>query len=152
MMWSLHVLFQINCIVTKRRERLRASGVVSLFHLFFLMDQTHSLSTASHRGFQHDRETDLPADPACFSNILQRLLRARNDRHAGVYHPLAGGYFISHRLHRFCRRADKDDSFFFAPAGKIRILGQETISGMNRIHLVLLGCSDDLFDIQVTIF
>ena len=38
MMWSLHVLFQINCIVTKRRERLRASGVVSLFHLFFLMD------------------------------------------------------------------------------------------------------------------
>ena len=106
MMWSLHVLFQINCIVTKRRERLRASGVVSLFHLFFLMDQTHSLSTASHRGFQHDRKTDLPADPACF----------------------------------------------FAPAGKIRILGQETISGMNRIHLVLLGCSDDLFDIQVTIF
>ena len=106
----------------------------------------------ANRGFQYDRETDLPADPACFSNILQRLLRARNDRHAGVYHPLAGGYFISHRLHRFCRRADKDDSFFFAPAGKIRILGQETISGMNRIHLVLLGCSDDLFDIQVTIF
>ena len=152
MMRLFHEFFQINRIIAKRGERLRASSIVSLFHLFFLVDQAHSFPATSHRGFQHDRKTDLPADPACFSGILQRLLRAGDNRYTGSYHPLASGYFIPHSLHRFGRRADKDDSFFFASAGKIRILRQETISGMDRISLMLFGCPDNLFDIQVTIF
>ena len=68
---------------------------------------------------------------------IDNIIKAARQHHADAIHPGYG--FLS-------ENAD------FAPAGKIRILGQETISGMNRIHLVLLGCPDDLFDIQVTIF
>ena len=36
-------------------------------------------------------------------------------------------------------KADKDDPLLFAPAGKISILGQKTITGMNGIGFASFG-------------
>ncbi|EJW92250.1 choline dehydrogenase [gut metagenome] len=143
--------FQVYGIVTKRRHRFRTSRVVSFHHLVFAVDQTHTLTTATHRGFQHDRIANLVTDTYRFFRALQRLFGTRNHRHAGRNHLLAGCNLVAHRLHRFGSRANKNDAFLLASAGKISIFRQKTITGMNGIGMMLFSGFDDVIDVQITL-
>mgnify|MGYP006987303015 CR=1 FL=1 len=118
MMRFFHKFLQINGIVTKRRHRFRTGCIVCFFHFIFAMNQTHTFTTASHRSFQHDRITDFVTDFLSLFYTLQRLFCTRNDRHSSCNHVFTGRNLVTHRIHRFRIRTNKNDTFLTATACK----------------------------------
>ena len=97
------------------------------------MNESHAFATATHRCFQHDRITDLVTQFYGFFHAFQVLLCSRNYRYTRFCHFDTGGYFVSHCFHGFRFRTDENNAFFAAATGKCCILGQETVSGMDRV-------------------
>ena len=139
MMGFLHKFFQINRIIPERRHGLGTGGVICLHHFIFTVYQPHPFTAASHRSLQHDRIAYFITDTYRLFGTLQRLFRTGDHGNACGNHTLTGGNLVTHRFHRLGGRADKDDPLLFAPAGKISILGQKTITGMNGIGFASFG-------------
>ena len=116
------------------------------------MNKAHAFAATAHRRFQHHRITDFVTDAYGLFGALQRLFRTRHYGYAGRNHPLAGGYLVAHGFHGFRRRADEDNAFFLATAGKLRILRQEAVARMNGIRTAMLRHSDYFLYVQITLF
>ena len=145
-------LLQINRIITERRKRFAFGSRIGFFHLCCTVDKAHSLSTTTHRGFQHHRVTDFVAKLHGFFHTFQVFLRAGYNGHSGFNHLDAGGNFISHGFHCFRVRPDKNNTFFLTASGEGSVLGQETIARMNSICVACFRHFDDFFYIQITLF
>ena len=139
MMGFLHKFFQINRIIPERRHGLGTGGVICLHHFIFTVYQPHPFTAASHRSLQHDRIAYFITDTYRLFGTLQRLFRTGDYGNTCGNHTLTGGNLVTHRFHRLGGRTDKDDPLLFAPAGKISILGQKTITGMNGIGFASFG-------------
>src|SRR5438132_11391178 len=53
-------------------------------------------------------------------------------------------------MHRLRRRADEFDFAALADFSEMRVLGQETVAGMNSIDISHLGRAHDAIDFQIT--
>ncbi len=150
MMGFFYKFLQIDRIISERRHRLGTSGVVCLHHFIFTVYQPHPFTTTSHRCLQHDGIAYLITDTYRLFSALQRLFRTGHHRHTSGNHALTGGNLVTHRLHRLSGRTDKDDPLLLATAGKIGILGQETITRVYGIGMMLSGSFNDSIYIQIT--
>ena len=56
---------------------------------------------------------------------------AGHEGNVGLLHVLAGLGFGAQHLHRLGRGADEDDSGLAAGAGELRVLGEESVAGMD---------------------
>src|ERR1700747_1330906 len=71
------------------------------------------------------------------------------NRNAGFPSLFASGILISHGADSCRRRPDKLNVTTRANFGEMGVLGQEPISGMNRIDISNLGRTDDPIDLQI---
>ena len=78
---------------------------------------------------------------------VQDTLGAGNDGHSGRLHDLTGLHFITHLIDDFGRWTDKNDAFVFATPGKLAVLRQKAVAGVNRLSAALFGHIDDAVDI-----
>ena len=62
----------------------------------------------------------------------------------------AGGILITHGVHGLDGRTDEFDFAAFADLGKVGVLGQETVSGMNGVHVPDFRRAQDPIDLQIT--
>lgn len=60
------------------------------------------------------------------------------DGNAGGDSGLSSGDFIAHLLDHFGRRADESDARIDHLPGEVGPLREETVAGMNRVHIVFL--------------
>ena len=58
--------------------------------------------------------------------------------------------FIAHRPHRAGRRPDEIDIAALAYFGEVRVLGQKSVTGMNRVDIAHFGGAHDAIDFQIT--
>ena len=82
---------------------------------------------------------------------VDRVGRARDDRHAGVLHQLAGAGLRAHRVDRVGGRADELDAGLVAGARERGVLGQEAVAGVDGLGAGLLGDLEDLVDDEVAL-
>ncbi len=69
----------------------------------------------------------------------------------GLGHDLARPRLRAHRFDRLRRRADEDDVGLGAGLGEVRVLGEESVAGVDRLGAGLLRRLDDLGDVEVAL-
>ena len=144
-------LFHINFGVTKPRKCLGLCILKRRFQLRFLKDQTHSLTAAASRRFEHDGIADLTGRYLGFFKRPKRFGRSRHDRHTGLDRDLASRHLAAQPFHRLGRRADKCDPGLGHFANKIRIFRQKPVTRMYRVDASRFCNLDDLFPPQIAL-
>src|SRR5262249_16897992 len=72
------------------------------------------------------------------------------DRHTGFASSRTSSVLVAHRLHRTGGRPDELDIATFADLHEVRVLGEEPVSGVNRVNVADLGRAHDPIDSQIT--
>src|SRR6185312_5308690 len=60
------------------------------------------------------------------------------------------GGFVAHHFEQLGARADECNASLRAGAGKSRILGKETVTGMNRVDAFFLRHRDNAIDVEIS--
>ena len=114
------------------------------------MGHPHTASTASCYRLDHYRVAN-------FFRHLERVVFIRNDvvasrgnRHTGFTRVLARQILVAHLAHGAGWRPDKVNVAAFAHLGEVRVLCQESITGVDRIDIPHLRCTHDAIDFQIT--
>src|SRR5262249_53823060 len=145
------VFLKVDAAVFERGLGLGAGHVVSVEEFVLTVSDAHATPAATCRGLDQHRITDPPGffDRSLF--VFDQALAAGRDRDARGLHRSLGLRFVAHYPDDFGRRADESDVAFAADLGEMRILGEKSVSGMNRVNVEDFGGSDDLRDVQVAL-
>lgn len=100
---------------------------------FFIIAASDTAATATIGRLEHDRITNLLGKLARFLDIFKVALAPRHAWNAGFQHGIAGLDLVAHLADNLGRRTDKLDTTTGADLGQLRILGQESIAGMQGI-------------------
>ena len=147
----LDVLLHVKIAVAKGSGGLGLRRLEKTGQFFFVAHDAHASSAASGRSLHDHGKSDL-------LRPLQRLTFARDDpvrprqnRHARLLHRRPGLFLLAHQAHDFRPRPNELDPAHLADFGEVRILGQQTISRMNRLHIGDLSRADHPGNIQVAV-
>src|SRR5258708_4442663 len=125
-------LFQINLIISKRFLRLMTRAMESRFEARLIMRSAHAAATTDRNRLDHHRVSKFFRDLYRMVLCLDDSIAAGRYRYSGFPRSGASSIHVAHRLHSTRGRADDLDNAAFADHQKMRILGEEPISGMNR--------------------
>jgi hypothetical protein len=81
--------------------------------------------------------------------VGQRAFNAGYAGHARLLHCALGGNLVAHQADGLCARADEHEAALFDALGKIRVLRQEAVAGMDGLCIGHLRGADDGGDVQV---
>ncbi len=132
----------INFAIAKRPLRLAARAFERRLEVVGGVDKTHAFATTACGGFQHDRITDARGHFLCLLEGLEASRCAGHKRNACAFHGLAGAGLRSHSVHGGGRGADEFHPRLDARSGELRILGEKSVSRMDRV------CSGSRGDVQ----
>ncbi len=114
------------------------------------MHHTHPAPAAAARGLDDYRVAGFAGDSHDFLRVFrQRAVYARHHRHAGFFHGGFGAYLVAHQPYGFGPRSDEDEAALLHALGKIRILGQKTIAGVDRLGIGHFCRADDGRNVEV---
>ncbi len=109
----------------------------------------HAAAAAAKRRFDDQRKTNFLGDLQRFVAVVNRLFRSGQGGHTDLLRQRARRRLVAHHLEQFGTRTDEGDSRLGTGAGKLRVLGQETVTRMNHIHTLFLRQRDDALDVEV---
>ena len=145
----LQILLQEHRAVSEGSLRLAGRQLEALLQLLVRAHHTHSLAAASVRSLDDHRVLHAVAE-------LHRVLQlgdgtggSGNHGDAVLDGDLSCRRLASHHLQVADSGSDEQDPRVFHRLGKVSVLAEETVAGMNRAHSVLLGDVDDGGDVEV---
>src|SRR5690606_9166115 len=96
------------------------------------MHDAHSAASTAPGGLDDDRVTDVARQAQVLVRIFgYRTVGARHAGHPSGYHRTDGGNLVPHQADSRCWWADEDKAARFHSLRKIRVLGQEAVTGMH---------------------
>ena len=116
-----------------------------------VLNDAHAFAAAAGRGFDQHRIADgarLFRQP-CIALLFAMI--AGDQRHAGLRHQRFRLGFRAHGADRGGGRADEDDAGRLASGSEIRVLGEEAVTGMDRLRAALLCGVDDPRDVEIAL-
>ena len=117
----------------------------------FLENHLHALAAAASGRLDQHRVADARRFLLEKGRVLLLAVVARHQRHAGLFHQSLGRRLVAHRGDCFGRGSDKDDSGLAAGRGEIGVLGQETVTRMDRLRARLACRREDGVDVEVVL-
>src|SRR5579859_2846278 len=149
---SLEKLFHVHGRVAERALGFLPGHGHRIDQCSLRMHDAHAATAASARCLDDDRIADL----ARYLDYFLRLLRqcpfaARYHGNARLDHGVLGADLVAHKADGVGTRTNEDESAFFYPFGKVRILGQEAITRVNCLGVSDLGGTDYRRNVQITI-
>ena len=81
--------------------------------------------------------------------VGDRLFRAGHDRNSGFDREVPRGGLVAEQFEQLGAGPDERDPGRLAGAGRGRVLGEEAVPGMDRVHALLLRERDDAVDVEV---
>ena len=148
---AAHQLFQVELVVAERRQRLAPRHLDRRAELGLGLDHAHAPPAAAPARLEHQRITDRRRHPCGAGKIRRQRLRRRHHRNTGALGQFARGDLVAETPHHLRLGADESDPCGRARHGEIRVLGQETVAGMDGIDLGLARDADDVVDVQVSL-
>ena len=133
-----NVAFEEHRRIAKRAPRLALRLVEQVREIAQLSDNAHSATTATERCLDYERKINLLRDLQRLGAILDRILSARQSRHADLLCKCAGGGLVTHLAEQIHARPDERDAGLRARLRELRVLGQKTISGVDHLHSLFL--------------
>ena len=108
-------------------------------------------AAAAAGGFERERQSVALCRFARVRDALDRFGAARYERHLRRLHRAARAQLIAHRVDRIGMRADPAEPGFDDAACEGRVLGEESVAGMNGIGPALMRDLEDAIDVEVTL-
>ena len=131
MAWLGQVLFDQDTRVAETCFSFAARSFEGCLEIFRCIHAAHALAATTGTGLDQNRVADLVCLGLQECGILIVAVVARNDRDAGLLHQRLGCVFQAHGAYGVCTWADESDSSLLQCVDKVRIFGEETVSGMN---------------------
>ena len=145
---ALHV----DRIADKGGAGFKTAHLPGLFQLVQGVHQPHAAPPAAGHGFEAQREADFGGPFPGFLQRVEGAVAAGDDRHAGVFHGLAGHGLVTHPADGLRRGTDELDAARLAQFGKVRILRQRSVARMDGVRIGQLGRADDVGHVAVAEF
>src|SRR5258708_19107368 len=148
--WPLEVLLEVDHGVGERRLRLASRHVHGIEQCRLGMHYAHTPAAAAAGGLDDHRVAHLARDTHDFLAVFgQRALRAGNGRYAGLGHRRFRADLVAHQADVLGPRADEDEARAFHLLGKVGVLGETAIAGMDRLGVGHFGRADDRWYVEI---
>ena len=144
--WINDQLFQINLFISKCFLCLVPRAVKRRLKTGLVVCCAHPPPATAGSRLDHYGVANFLRDPDSLILCLNDSVASRCHWDTCLACVYTSSIFIAHRLHRTRRWPDKLDIAAFAHLGEVRVLGEKTIPGMNRIDVANLGCTHDSID------
>ncbi len=130
-------------------DRLTDRGVEGVTDLGLVADHLEASPTAAIGRLDRDRQPVLLGEGDHLVGVGDRFLGARYQRGTDPVGDVAGLDLVPEGIDGLRRRADPGQSGIDHRLGEVGVLGQEAITGVDRVGTGLLGGLDDLADVEV---
>ncbi len=145
----LDIFFEKNGCVAERRLRLGCGALEPLEELLLIAGHAHAAAAAAGGGLDDDWIAGLLGEYQRLFLGVYRLLRAGNHRNAGLFGDFATRDLVAETTLDLRGRTDEGDARALAGLGKLGILGEESVTGMDSVDVVTTGDIDDFVDAEV---
>ena len=150
MAWVLQKLFQVHRRIAKCGTRFGLGHLHGVDERRLGVHHAHAATAATACSLDDDRVTHGFGDTANLHRVIgQFTFRAGYTRHAGADHGLLGRDLIAHDADRLWRRSNELETAFFNPFGKVCVLAQKAITGVNGFGIGHLGRRNDGRHVEV---
>ena len=142
-------LLHEDVVVAEGLLRFGFNEVIVDADFFHRVAAPHAAAAAACGSLQDDREAELERELLGLLLAFQRRGGAGDGGNVAVFGQFLGRELVAHHVQNVGGGADELDAGGLAGAGKVSVLGEEAVAGMNRVYVVLLGDLDDAGDVQV---
>ncbi len=129
--------------------RLAAGLIEGIIKGLGRFDDAHPAPAAAHAGLDDDGEAHRLGLGERLGAGLDRLACAAKDRYAGLDGELPGGDLVAEHVEQLGPRADPGDPGLLAGSGEGGVLAEESVAGVDGIHLFFDRQLDDGVDAEV---
>src|SRR5579883_1286303 len=148
----LQEFLHVDLRIAERRPRFGAGGRDGVAEVRLGVHDAHAAPAAAARGLDDYGIADLARDAHALVDVLaQRAAGTRHAGHPGGLHGLDGFDLVAHQADHRRGRTDEDEAGLLDRFGKIRVLRQKAIAGMDRRGVRHFRGSDDRGDVQITL-
>ena len=135
--------------VTKGRTSLGYGTVKGCMELVHAPYNTHTAATTAHSRLNNDRETHFLDEGLSCIVACNGSRRTRHNRHLSLARKVPGLGLVAQAVNGLGTRAHECNSRFLYFSRKFRVLGQESIPGVNHVHFIFLGNMHNAVHIKV---
>ena len=143
-------LLQIHLPVAKAGDGLGLGGVIGALQPLGAVHLAHSPSAAAGRRLQQHGIAHLFGQLLGLLHVPQGAVGAGDHRHPRLLGQGAGGGLAAHFSDHVAAGADVLQPHLHAPVGKIRVLRQKAIAGVDSIGTMPLSDFNDAGNIQIS--
>ena len=144
-------LLDIDVRISERFLRFHSRRVITIHQTRFVVRGAHPTTATARNGFDHHRVTNFLRDLRRFLVVGDNAIASGCHRDAGFASARARHVFVAHFLNHVRRRPNEFDFATLDHFGKVRVLGQKTVTRMDRIDVADLGRAHDALDFQITV-
>src|SRR5437868_73986 len=145
----LDELFHVKVAVAESGCGLRLRRVEQRRQLALAANDAHAAASATGRRFHDDGIADGLGPLQGLALGCEHAFGTGQNRNAGFLHGGAGLFFFAHQANHFRRGPDELDVAGLADLGEVSVLAQQSVAGMNRVHVADFRCADNRGNIQV---
>ena len=146
---AAHEFFEIDLVVTEGAAGFAAGHFHGRAEIGFGLDHAHAAATAAPAGLEHHRVADFGCGDLGLGEVIGQGIGGGHHRYAGAFGEMTGGDLVAETAHGIGAGADEADAGLGAGVGEVRVLGEQAVTGVNRIHMRLFGHADDVVDVEV---
>ncbi len=147
----LKVLFHVHGGVAECSAGFGLGGLHRMDQGRLRVHDTHAAPAAAAGRLDDDRVADGFGRALDDDGIVrQSPFGAGHARHTGLDHGLFGGHLVTHDADRLRRGADELEAASLHPFGKVGVLAQKTVAGVNGFGVGHLGRRDDGRHVEIT--
>ena len=144
-------LLDVDGAVLEGRLGLAARLLQGVVEAHVIACDAHATTTTTGGSLDQYRKTNVMSDAQGLTIGLDRTIAAGNGRHIVGLGQAAGSGFVAQEPHRFLGRADELDATFPALLGKVGILAQESVAGMDGFDIGNLCRCDNPRDVEIAL-
>ncbi len=146
-----HELLHVHAIVAEGGPGFAAGGVPRVCGVLVVVADPHASAATTGSGLEHDRVPDFLGAGEGVFEAVEDAFAAGNGRHTGGGHRGLGGCLVAHGLDHLGRSPNELDVILGTHAGKLGVLREESVAGVNRIGIGDFRCRDDVGNVEVAL-
>ena len=148
---ALHIFFDQHGVVAKAVDGFALARCQRGGKVLGLVHGTHTLATAARTGLDEHRVANAVGLGLKQSAVLVGTVVARHQGHTGLFHELLGLGLEAHVLDGRRRRADEHQPGVRARLGKVFVLAQEAVTGVDGLGTGGFRRFDDALPAKVAV-